>query len=145
MKQSKRKREPTPAAGSSASESIDGDAVVVEGATSTARTVSNSAATISYKFASSCTVRDCASIKTALAELRAAKGEILLDVGAIERIDTAVIQLLYAFVSDRKVKQGSQDSKVVWLGHSDSFQDAVQILGLRSALHVPAPTEGASL
>jgi anti-anti-sigma regulatory factor len=148
MKQSKRKRESTPAAGSSVSESIADSAAVVVSALPNSNlaipAANNSPATISYKFASSCTVRDCAAIKSALADLRAAKDEIILDVSAVERIDTAVIQLLCAFVRDRKAKHGSKDSKVVWLGNSESFLDAVHVLGLRSELHVPAPMQGTS-
>jgi anti-anti-sigma regulatory factor len=120
MKQNKRKRE--------AAET----AVAVE-ADDPVPTLAVPVQTPAYKLAASCTVRDSASLKTALNDLVRVKGEAILDVSAIERIDTAVVQLLYAFVRDRK----AQGDKVVWVGNSECFTDAVKLLGLATHLDVP--------
>jgi ABC-type transporter Mla MlaB component len=85
-----------------------------------------------YKLAASCTVRDCAPLKMALSDLMPVESEAVLDVSAIERIDTAVLQLLYAFVRDRK----ALNRKVAWQGNSECFLEAVQILGMSAHLDV---------
>lgn len=92
-----------------------------------------------YKLAPSCTVRDCATLKTALSDLVDVQGEAVLDVAAVERIDTAVVQLLYAFVRDRKAQGG----KVVWAGNSECFAEAVNLLGLATHLDMPHAAGGA--
>jgi ABC-type transporter Mla MlaB component len=92
-----------------------------------------------YKLAASCTVRDCAPLKMALSDLMQVESETILDVSAIERIDTAVLQLLYAFVRGRK----ALNRKVLWQGESECFLEAVQLLGMATHLDVPK-TAGAA-
>jgi ABC-type transporter Mla MlaB component len=93
-----------------------------------------------YKLAASCTVRDCAPLKMALSDLMPVESEAILDVSAIERIDTAVLQLLYAFVRDRK----ALNRNVAWQGGSECFLEAVQILGMSAHLDVK-PSSSAAL
>ncbi|MBC7984441.1 MAG: STAS domain-containing protein [Candidatus Obscuribacterales bacterium] len=86
-----------------------------------------------YTFTPSCTVRDCAALKVALLDLLRVDGDVTLDVGAIERIDTAALQLLVAFVRDRK----ANSRNVLWAGSTASFYEAVNITGLGFALDLP--------
>jgi anti-anti-sigma regulatory factor len=58
---------------------------------------------------------------------------VTIDVGAVERIDTAALQVLCAFVRDRKVAGGA----VLWIGCTESFCEAIRLLGLQHFLNVP--------
>lgn len=80
-----------------------------------------------------CTVRDCGLIKSELLDLLAHRHPVTIDVGAVERIDTAAMQVLCAFVRDRKAAGG----EVRWNGQAPSFAAAVRLLGLKDALGVP--------
>jgi anti-anti-sigma regulatory factor len=58
---------------------------------------------------------------------------VTIDVHAVERIDTAALQLLCAFVRDRQAAGG----QVLWTGCTESFSEAIRLLGLQKALAVP--------
>jgi len=81
----------------------------------------------------SCTVRDCAEIKSELLDLLTHRQPVTIDVSSIERIDTAAMQVLCAFVRDRTAAGG----QVHWTGQAPSFVAAVRLLGLKQALHLP--------
>ena len=81
----------------------------------------------------SCTVRDSVALKSSLLDLLMDKRAVTIDVRAIERIDTAALQVLCAFVRDRKAAGG----EVLWVGGTESFCEAVRLLGLQSVLGVP--------
>jgi ABC-type transporter Mla MlaB component len=81
----------------------------------------------------SCTVRDAVALKSTLLDLLMERRAVSLDVSGIERIDTAAMQVLCAFVRDRKAAGGS----VHWVGTTESFSEAVRLLGLQKALNVP--------
>ncbi len=51
----------------------------------------------------------------------------------VERIDTAVLQLFLAFVLEAKTKEVS----ITWLGVSDAFVTAANLLGIGSQLALP--------
>ncbi len=79
--------------------------------------------------ASHCTVKDAAALKLdlcAIAEL----ADVTIDVAAIERIDTATMQLLCAFARDRAERK----CKVLWKGDSVSWREAVRLLGTAELL-----------
>ena len=82
--------------------------------------------------AASCTVRDCIELKSALHDLFEQPAAITVDVRAVERIDTAILQLLAAFVRDRKTAGRTTQ----WVGRPECFAEAVRILGLGDALGV---------
>jgi anti-anti-sigma regulatory factor len=144
MKQSKRKREAPAAVVDSITPSV-APPVVSKSVANAAKAAaplelvavsasSAAAASATYRLAATCTVRDCASLKTALSELMYAPGEAILDVSAIERVDTAALQLLYAFARDRKAQGGI----VTWSGNSECFSEAVNALGLFASMGLPA-------
>jgi anti-anti-sigma regulatory factor len=114
MKQSKRKRKIAP---------------VMEPAASTAN---EAAAPPSRMFAlgESCTIREGAALKTELLKLAGSDQTVVLDVQAVERVDSAGLQLLCAFVRDRR----AQGRRTSWSGNPQAFTDAVETLGLNQAL-----------
>src|SRR5688572_13824076 len=50
---------------------------------------------------SNCTVKDAAALKQSLCAVLNSEAAVIIDVGAVDRIDTAAIQLLCAFVRQR--------------------------------------------
>lgn len=87
---------------------------------------------------SHCTIKDAAALKLELSAKADEAADVTLDVGSIERIDTATMQLLCAFVRDR----ARRDRKVIWKGDSQVWRDAVRLLGASTVLGC-APAEGA--
>ena len=80
--------------------------------------------------AANCSVKDAAALKTTLCAVAKQSADVTLDVSAVERIDTATMQLLCAFARDRSGrKQG-----VTWIGVSPAVQDAASLLGVRALL-----------
>jgi len=95
---------------------------VTEGAEATAAPV--------VVLASSCTVKDAADFKVVLCSHLDTAGCVQLDAGNVERIDTATLQLLCAFVRDRQAR-GYQ---VQWRACSAAVQEAADLLDVRSLL-----------
>jgi anti-anti-sigma regulatory factor len=86
-----------------------------------------------YELSASCTVRDSIALKSSLLDLLMDQRPVTIDVRAVERIDTAALQVLCAFVRDRKAAGG----KVFWVGCTESFCEAICLLGLQQVLDVP--------
>jgi ABC-type transporter Mla MlaB component len=84
--------------------------------------------------ASNCTVKDAAALKASLCAVADASAAVSVDVGNVERIDTATIQLLCAFVHDRKTRGQS----VAWQGESGAWRDAIRLLGVAELLEMQA-------
>ncbi len=59
-----------------------------------------------------------------------AKGEVIIDASEVEMLDTAVLQLLSAFMAERR----SQDAKLTWQAPSEAFCTGAGLLGLESHL-----------
>src|SRR5690606_19082651 len=76
--------------------------------------------------AANCSVKDAAALKTSLCAIARESTEVTLDVSAVERVDTATMQLLCAFVRDRS----GRNQSVAWRGESQALQDAVRLLGV---------------
>lgn len=89
--------------------------------------------------ASNCSVKDAAALKTSLCALAAGE-HATIDVSNLERVDTATMQLLCAFVRDRK----GRGQPVTWQGESTALRDAVRLLGLADLLELSAPVAGAA-
>lgn len=143
MKQSKRKRAataPATPAASRASEKVIEVAIPHAAETAAANADSASGESIAQRAQSdvltlgvNCTVRDCSLLKSELLDLLAHREPVTIDVGGVERIDTAAMQVLCAFVRDRHAAGGA----VRWAGHAPSFVAAVRLLGLQKVLSVP--------
>lgn len=83
--------------------------------------------------AAECTVADAGSLKTGLAKLFDTADAVTLDVSALQRIDTAGLQVIAAFVRDRE----SQGRQVLWRGEAPALTAAAQLLGLNALLKLP--------
>jgi ABC-type transporter Mla MlaB component len=80
--------------------------------------------------AANCSVKDAAALKSSLCALANEGGAVTLDTSAVERVDTATMQLLCAFVRDRSARNQS----VMWRGVSQALNDAVRLLGVAALL-----------
>lgn len=80
--------------------------------------------------AANCSVKDAAALKTSLCAIANESTEVTLDVSAVERVDTATMQLLCAFVRDRS----GRNQSVAWRGESQALQDAASLLAVGELL-----------
>jgi anti-anti-sigma regulatory factor len=75
-----------------------------------------------------CTPADAEALKVRLTKFLANKDPVTLDRAAVQRIDTATLQMLAAFVRDRR----ANGLAVEWSGDAPAFTSAVTLLGLNS-------------
>ena len=77
-----------------------------------------------------------ASLAPVQAELAGAIGKdgTMLDGSAVERVDTAALQLLAVYQRERR----SRGEPSAWSGASDALRDAAGVLGLTIELNLPA-------
>jgi ABC-type transporter Mla MlaB component len=87
----------------------------------------------SLTLAAECTVAEADALKSQLARRLDEPGTVTMDVTALQRIDTAGLQLLAAFVRDRR----TAGRTVLWRGHAAALQAAAGLLGLNSMLELP--------
>ena len=80
--------------------------------------------------AENCILRDANALKEQLLKLKDMAEPVTLEVGAVQRIETANLQVLGAFVRDR-VKAGR---RVHWSGESPALSQAIRLLGLNALL-----------
>ena len=83
---------------------------------------------------SNSTVKDAAALKTALLKVVELTATVALDVRSVERVDTATLQLLCAFVRDR----AARNLGVQWLGCPPAIFESAGVLGVQSMLALPA-------
>jgi ABC-type transporter Mla MlaB component len=82
----------------------------------------------------STSLRDVTAFQAVLAERLDDSGTVQIDASGVERIDTATLQLLAAFVRDLR-----GDARLVeWTGCSAALRRAAHALGLTSALELAA-------
>lgn len=82
-----------------------------------------------------CRMGALAGLKAEL-EGAAAANAIVLDGQAVERVDTAALQLLVMFRRERDAHGGA----LAWHGASDVLNEAAGLLGLAKILELPAAT-----
>jgi ABC-type transporter Mla MlaB component len=87
-----------------------------------------------FAVAAECTVADATSLKAGLAKLLDDTDIVTLDISAVQRIDTAGLQLIAMFVREREAR-GRQ---VRWQGAAPVLATAAQLLGLDSLLKLSA-------
>jgi ABC-type transporter Mla MlaB component len=81
-----------------------------------------------------CLVAGASALKESLASLLDEPQPITLDITALQRIDTAGLQVLTAFIRER----ASHGRTVEWRGAAPALSGAAQLLGLTSLLRLPA-------
>ena len=79
------------------------------------------------------TIRTITALQSELAERLDESGGVQIDATAVDRVDTAGLQLLAAFVRDLR----AESRQVEWVGCSDALNKAAQALGLHAALCLP--------
>jgi ABC-type transporter Mla MlaB component len=80
-----------------------------------------------------CTVAGAIGLKEQLGGV-IGHGQVTLDIGSLQRIDTAAVQLLACFVRERV--EGGRETE--WQGSAPVLGTAAQLLGLTSMLKLPA-------
>jgi len=80
-----------------------------------------------------CVVAGASALKESLARLLDEPQPITLDITGLQRIDTAGLQVLTAFVRER----ASHGRAVEWHGAAPALTGAAQLLGLTSLLGLP--------
>ncbi len=88
-----------------------------------------------FAVAAECTVADAGALKTGLAKLLEEPGTVTLDISAVQRIDTAGLQVIATFVRERE----SQGRQVQWHGEAPALSNAARLLGLGALLKLPTP------
>jgi ABC-type transporter Mla MlaB component len=86
-----------------------------------------------FALAAECTIADIAPLQVSLTRLLEHPSPVTLDVNAVQRIDTASMQLVAAFVRERE----SHGRQIEWRGSAPVFGSAARLLGLASMLHLP--------
>ncbi len=89
-----------------------------------------------YAVAAECTVADAGTLKTGLAKLLEEPGMVTLDVSAVQRIDTAGVQVIATFIRERE----SHGRQVQWRGEAPALTNAARLLGLGALLKLPTAT-----
>jgi len=89
---------------------------------------------------SNCTVKDAVALKRSLMALKDAQDTVVIDASAVERVDTATLQLLCAFVRERV----GSDREVLWRSPSAAVFEASRLLGVSELLCLPAAMEVAA-
>ncbi len=87
----------------------------------------------SLLLAAECTVAEAEALKSELGRRLQESTPVTLDVSALQRIDTAGLQLLAAFVRDRR----TAGRAVAWRGRACALETAAGLLGLRAMLELP--------
>ncbi len=63
-------------------------------------------------------------------------GDIVVDAGALERVDTAALQLLVLFRRELEQAGGA----LAWRGANEVLREAAALLGLEQSLNLPTAT-----
>lgn len=82
-----------------------------------------------------CALRDADDLKTALKPLLDLPQEVTIDASAVQRIDTATLQLLVAFVVTRRAASRG----VRWRAPSEALISSAWRLGLQEPLRLKDP------
>jgi ABC-type transporter Mla MlaB component len=87
----------------------------------------------SLTLAAQCTVAEADALKSELMSRLHEPETVTVDVSALQRIDTAGLQLLAAFVRDRR----TAGRAVAWRGRASALDSAAGLLGLYDMLELP--------
>jgi phospholipid transport system transporter-binding protein len=86
----------------------------------------------------STSVRECAALKEQLLLHVEFPDSVLIDLSDVELIDTAALQLLFAFSRERTAKGLS----TIWQGHGPTFRNAATAVGLQLGHSAVSGTNG---
>jgi ABC-type transporter Mla MlaB component len=97
------------------------------------RTRANTSPAGVFALSADCTVAASAALKSGLLEVLREPTSVTLDIASVQRIDTAGIQLITAFVRERE----ALGLQVEWRGAAPAFTSAARLLGVASVLRLP--------
>ena len=80
-----------------------------------------------------CTVREAEGFKVALHAAEDSSGDFIIEGGAVERIDTACLQLLIGFAARLRLIE----RQLVWAKVSPALRQGARQLGIEGALGLP--------
>jgi len=86
-----------------------------------------------FALSADCTVAASAALKSGLLEVLREPTCLAVDIAAVQRIDTAGIQLIAAFVRERQ----SLGLQIEWRGTAPAFASAAHLLGVAAVLGLP--------
>jgi anti-anti-sigma regulatory factor len=86
-----------------------------------------------FALAAECTIADASQLKSGLEKLLNDTEVVILDISAVQRIDTAGIQVITAFIRERE----SQGRQCQWQGQAPAVTAAIKLLGLDALLTLP--------
>jgi ABC-type transporter Mla MlaB component len=109
---------------------------VARGKTVAAKAAASRVHAGSLVLSAECTIAEAEALKTELAGRLQEAAPVTLDVSALQRIDTAGLQLLAAFVRDRR----TAGRAIAWRGQASALETAAGLLGLRDMLELPGET-----
>jgi anti-anti-sigma regulatory factor len=95
--------------------------------------------TARLKLGAACTLREASELKSRLAGTVSATSRVIIDGGAVQRIDAAGLQLLTAFAR----REAAAGRHIEWRAASNELRQAAATLGLLQELALGAP-EGAT-
>jgi hypothetical protein len=85
-----------------------------------------------FALSSHCTIAESAALKSTLLQILQEPMPVTLDVACVQRIDTAAMQLITAFVCERE----AHGLRVEWRGVAPTFTSAARLLGVTSLLRL---------
>lgn len=135
-KTTKRKRASAPAPTADVAPAIEAaPAPAVNAASVSADVVPAPATSLSRTIglSSNCTVKDAGILRGELLQMLDEPGSVAIDAKSVERVDTATMQLLCAFVRDR----ANRNLGVTWTATPRPLLDAARLLGIASMLALP--------
>lgn len=86
------------------------------------------------KLGAACTLREATELKSRLLATISATSRVIIDGGAVQRIDAAGLQLLTAFA----VRETAAGRRIEWRAASDELRQAAARLGLLQVLALDA-------
>jgi anti-anti-sigma regulatory factor len=86
-----------------------------------------------FALAAECTIADAGQLKSGLEKLLNDSEVVILDISAVQRIDTAGLQVITTFIRERE----SQGRHCQWQGESPAISAAIKLLGLDAMLKLP--------
>ena len=90
----------------------------------------------SFALEPQCTLREAEAFKAALRAAEDSSGDFIVEAGAVERIDTAGLQLLLGLAARLQVMQ----RRLLWGAISPALRLGARRLGLERALGLPEAT-----
>ncbi|MEJ0039079.1 MAG: STAS domain-containing protein [Gammaproteobacteria bacterium] len=88
-----------------------------------------------------CVIASAPGLRTTLLKRVGDAGNVRIDASAVQRIDTASLQVLAAFARDRR----ADGLPLEWLGVPDCLTEAATLLDLTTALGFANPGSGSSV